>query len=776
MLKMDIYVLIRIEFLVAVVTAMFLVMFVLDIYRCRYCSSTITTVMHTVDDLSDQIVVYLMGAMQSACFTNPMFPVWAIVLVSLRSSLGYLSRYSIKDRERALKEVSNVINSIGSGVLNGMIGMEFAGPLWSLWAILQLRSIYRYFAHRRAVKSLWHGRSSEFFPEYLHMVDDNHHNQSSDFDNSKSYLVYGESNRKINIKRPRYVLHLDESDHASLIKLDNIWKCSKSLPSSSDICSYKDMSLAFSLSRLLRCRLEDVMLHSESISRTRNLITSEIIGDEHEKPDVEVVQAARRAFRILELEHAFVKDYFYTFYPMVFWRGLFSLSLSLLQSISAIVVALWLAADIRKVYKCTCKLLGKKTKKNIVAHCVGGNNIDVIITWVFIFFMIFKEVWEMLTYLLSNWTELLLVCKYVRNQRWCLGNEGLTKNLTSSSFTSKVADPWHGFIDQYEFLQSCTYKPTFWKLAHTVTLGVSPEKSDGKIPGDAIKIPECVKVAVLQELRRLNLTGHHPQRETRDTGHHPHRGTRNRFARYEWALLKLHTCSQAILVWHIATSLCEIKLAQDSDIDLSKPRCSSLPFLVDENTLLRGQLQTNYRTANSLSRYCAYLQVFQPELLPDSFTVPKVIFEKTIQYACEELKDCDKIQCRYLKLMAIAEEAVQDPEDGKLSMNIVQQGAILANDLIKHEDEENRWKILAEVWARLLVQIAPSWNAEAHQSKIQSGGEFITLLWALLWHCGIEKSSRWHEGNASKSNAQAPHVDSTETRNTQFVEEQTNAD
>uniref|UniRef100_A0A0A9A2P8 Uncharacterized protein n=1 Tax=Arundo donax TaxID=35708 RepID=A0A0A9A2P8_ARUDO len=699
--------------------------------------------------------------MQSAGFKNLMFPVWAIVLVSLRSSLGYLSRYSIMDRERRLTEVSNVIKSIGAGVLNGTSGLEFARPLWSLWAILQLRSMYRYFAHRRAVKSLWHGRSSEFLAEYLHTSEDNHHDQKNDFDYSQKYLIYGESNKQINIKRPRYVLDLD-NDHMTLITLDKIWKCSKPLLSSSNSCKFKDMTLAFSLSRLLRCKLEDVPLHSESIPRTRHLITSGIIGDQHAESDAEAV----RAFRILELELAFVKDYFYTFYPMVFWRGLFSLSLILLQSIATFAIAFWLALDIRKVYNLP-------EEEDYVVLRVRGCNVDVVITWVFLFFMMFKEVWEMVTYLLSNWTGLLLVCKYVRNQRWCLGNAGLTKNLTSSFFTSKVADPWHGRIDQHEFLQSCTYKPTFWKLVHTVTLGVTPDKSDGKIPGDAIKIPECVKAAVLQELRRLDLTGQHV-----------HRDSLNRFVRYEWALLKLHTCSQVILVWHIATSLCEVKLAQDNHIDLSKPgcsvwsylrkmgSCSSQTFLVDKNILQQGRLQTNYVTANSLSRYCAYLQVFQSELLQDSFCVPKVIFEKTLQYACEKLKGCDTTQSRYDTLKAIGKEAVQDSEHGKLSMNIVQQGAILANDLIEHEDEENRWEILAGVWAGLLVHIAPSWNAEAHKSKIQSGGEFITLLWALLWHCGIEKSSLWHEDNVSESKAQAPQEESTETRNTPFAEEQ----
>jgi hypothetical protein len=64
----------------------------------------------------------------------------------------------------------------------------------------------------------------------------------------------------------------------------------------------------------------------------------------------------------------------------------------------------------------------------------------------------------------------------------------------------------HGQIDQYQFLQSCTYKPTFWKLAHIVTLGVTPDKCNGKKSGGAIKIPECVKAAVLQELRCLDVS------------------------------------------------------------------------------------------------------------------------------------------------------------------------------------------------------------------------------------------------------------------------------
>ncbi|TVU00924.1 hypothetical protein EJB05_53655, partial [Eragrostis curvula] len=724
MLKQDTYVLIRIESLVALVTVMFLVMFILDIFRCRTGSSTITNIMKIVDGVSDQIVVYLIGAMQSAGFKNQLFPVWAIVLVSLRASLGYLSGYSIVDRERRITEVANVIKFIGAGVLNGTRALEFTKPLWLLWAILTLRSMYKFVAHGRAIESLWHGRSSEFLPEYLH-VEHSEQDQSDD-SRKKMYLVYGEANNKdIKIKKPGYNLHLEVTNQESLLTLHKI---NEMFPKSTNSSRYNDMSLAFALSRLLRCRLEDVPLHTESITMTRKLIISEIIKA---KPD--------EAFRILELELAFVRDYFYTLYPMVFWRGLFSLSLSLLQSIATFTVTIWLAVGIRKVYK--------PRKDNFVIW-VNGWNVDVVMTWVFMFFMIFKEAWEMVTYLLSNWTRLLLVCKYAQNQHWCITNTCLTEGLISSFFKSKIAKPWHGMINQYDFLNSCTYMPRCLKLAHTLSLGQTPEKYDGRKVGAAIKVPESVKEKILKKLH------HRVYPEFTSL-----RGSHNRFKRYQRGSLKMHTCSQIVLVWHIATRLCAIKLTQEKNVDLSKPGflnyvwsglkklwcCSSQSFLVDEKISLEVNLKTNYQIANSLSRYCAYLLVFRSELLPDSFSVPDAVFEDTLQLAQKKLKDCDSTLSRYTTLM----ETVQDNEGG--NFDILQQGAMLAKDLIDKEGQEKCWEILAAVWTDLLVDIAPSWNAEAHKHNLESGGEFITLIWALLWHCGIEKSGLSHEDNASEN-------------------------
>lgn len=76
---------------------------------------------------------------------------------------------------------------------------------------------------------------------------------------------------------------------------------------------------------------------------------------------------------------------------------------------------------------------------------------------------------------------------------------------------------------------------------------------------------------------------------------------------------------------------------------------------------------------------------------------------------------------------------------------IITMGARLGRLLIdatKHDDVA-RWELLAGVWADLLVHMAPSWNTEAHRRCLATGGEFITHIWAILCHCGVDKSDLW---------------------------------
>jgi hypothetical protein len=75
---------------------------------------------------------------------------------------------------------------------------------------------------------------------------------------------------------------------------------------------------------------------------------------------------------------------------------------------------------------------------------------------------------------------------------------------------------------------------------------------------------------------------------------------------------------------------------------------------------------------------------------------------------------------------------------------MLEKAAWIACHLIYHfRDPKVRWKVLAEVWADILVHTAPSWNAAAHKKCLATGGEFITHIWVILSHCNIQSSKRW---------------------------------
>lgn len=816
MLNKKIFILFRIEFLVVLVTLLFFVMFLMDFYRHIIHSTLMRSVFSVFDAVSDSIVLYLLGAMQAAPFKNQLFPVWALVLVNFRYSADYISGYGVPDSGgRRFIEWRNVLKLLGSAFLNWSRGSRFARPLWLLWALQMLRSWYRFYSHNLASKSVWHGGSSELVSEYMSANYKPSNPDSEDCDpgtmKGYNYLVCGESKQGMKLRKPQYALHIDYAnqprktqqtrrryaprenptnsprfaqERSPLITLDKIWRCLSRLLNNPKGNDGKVLSLAFALSRLLRCRFEDVTLQEYIFCINRQLV-KKIINENDGTDD---------AFSIMELQLALTNDYFNTRYPMVFWCGLLSFFMSLLPSVVTFGVVCWLGVDIRKIYK---------PPNGELANLVKGFNVDMIITWVFIVLMMIKEIWEIATYLFSDWMRLLLVCKYV--QRRDKSINGCMDHIIIQFFRSKVNKKWHGLIDQYAFVQSYDDRPRCWNHLHNLTTGLVPKKEDGAKLSSAIKVPDFVKQAVRNKLHIILMEAQgHSLPEVIKTLADVNSDRMEQLQQY-LPYFQLPTSSHIILVWHIATSLCEMELAEKHNVDLHKPGflcsllscftgcCSPQPYLMDVDeknkknmfswftnccpSQLNGnkkvsgklpdKLQETYITANSLSRYCAYLLVSKPDMIPDSFLVPKIVFQKAVKTARDGiLKYCDSLHSRHIKLKDEADKPIKysDNED------VLKQGAILGKKLLDQEHEEGRWEILAGVWAELLIHIAPTWNAEAHK-KCLSGGEFITHIWSLLWHCGIHKSSLWPTEDATQSNASAAHQDNNvKSDNEQAVE------
>lgn len=179
---------------------------------------------------------------------------------------------------------------------------------------------------------------------------------------------------------------------------------------------------------------------------------------------------------------------------------------------------------------------------------------------------------------------------------------------------------------------------------------------------------------------------------------------------FSWAC-RQETQTHTILIWHIATSYCEIA-PPELELGGSKDQ---------EDFLIQRDVGTK------LSRYCAYLVVFVPKLLPDHQWDTKTIFDEVDKEAREYLGGVKMLQEMYQVMKKL----------GELEETICVKGAKLGKLLETMTDYSTRWKVIADFWSEMILFVSPSENVRGHIERLTHGGEFITRLWALLTHAGI---------------------------------------
>ena len=138
--------------------------------------------------------------------------------------------------------------------------------------------------------------------------------------------------------------------------------------------------------------------------------------------------------------------------------------------------------------------------------------------------------------------------------------------------------------------------------------------------------------------------------------------------------------------------------------------------------------------ATKLSKYCA-LVAFAPKLLPDPAHNIEIIFYQIVAEARNKVKGCKKGICKDNSMKSICEKMLTSGKDGHEGD---EEGAVLAKHLLKGiNDNGLTWKILVELWAEMMLFVAPSDDETGHAEHLTVGGEFVTHLRALLSHAGI---------------------------------------
>lgn len=179
--------------------------------------------------------------------------------------------------------------------------------------------------------------------------------------------------------------------------------------------------------------------------------------------------------------------------------------------------------------------------------------------------------------------------------------------------------------------------------------------------------------------------------------------------------------TSCVTTWHTATWYCE---------QVEREREEQEEALTNKAETAAGERERNQdrsrnrRVANILSKYCIYLVVSAPELLPGLATETTFAmdsFAKEVM-AYRDYRNYGIHNPTFDWGMDIAKRLLSD--DPRLP------------DVTRRSDP---WETLAVVWVRLLLYAAPYGDGDAHMRHLAQGGEFITHLCALLYHLGIHE-------------------------------------
>eukprot|EP00267_Zea_mays_P044524 XP_020396721.1 uncharacterized protein LOC103631927 [Zea mays] len=298
---------------------------------------------------------------------------------------------------------------------------------------------------------------------------------------------------------------------------------------------------------------------------------------------------------------------------------------------------------------------------------------DYIITLLLLVIALIVELVHAAFYLASDWAQVSLATMYVKRYWY---------EISPSIFGTVIAflRSWVTFSGQ---LMRNRMKQ------HSVILGQRQQ--------DPVEVSDAVKIAVARSL--ISMYSGNPTNDVGETlqWQQDHR--------YSWALQGLSQL-EVMLIWHVATEYCDNSGARPAN-----------------------RRDDDRGAAVHLSRYCAYLIGSVPELLPyheaDIAELAEKVMKERKLFGFSDSVSHDRMR----NLQGTGEE--DNPR------KILQKGIKLGKQLERMADGD-RWKALQDFWAKTTIHAAKShYTTKQHMQHLESGGEFLTHIWALLAHAGI---------------------------------------
>ncbi|KAF8032378.1 hypothetical protein BT93_D1328 [Corymbia citriodora subsp. variegata] len=684
----------KIEFLACVTAFLLMLLTIFGTSRRQLNNQRLRSLLWAAYTLTSYLIVYTLGLMTEASFQNELLPVWAIFLMIFFGSSDSYSVHSLEDCERWKNYVwQYAIEITGVAFLFVMSGITL--PMIS---VLILCLIVPLKAFRRAASlkiASGYGRqmTTKLIADYM----STEHRSEGDLDpsqmrgykyvvrvgniNTLSLKMFKERQAAARWEAPDYGKPLEITDR--VVTIEKVWKCQGWLLRSGGgdkDSKLKDICLSFSFCKLLRIKFSDYSLTKQAHQKAWKLI-QHLYAEEN---------GSERLFRIVELELSFLFDIFYTKYPTIFQRFGWKIKvIELLLLVIGVPVTIGL---------CFPWYDSNGPQDEVQLATAGGLSIDFLVTILILLIFTCGELIQCFYMAVSDWAKVSLLCKYVRTN-WWQENRWMEK-LIGLICRTQLTEPWERKLHQFSLLESYDYTPPRWLYNIFTDFFMDPIR-DGQTQSPPAELVREVKEAVFRSL--MSNPGPLQNGEVSLI--------RNEVAHMLSWTLGLKTQTQVIIVWHIATSIFE------HEAPTTDPSSNS-HFLV----------------ATNLSKYLAYLVAFYPKLLPDHPYDSEYIFDGIVIEARHLLKGCKTLEERIKKLNKIGKTMDDN------TCKVIIQGVQLGQQLLDVENEPNFvWKVLAEFWAELMVYVAPSNNAIAQAQHLAMGGEFVTHLWALVSHAGIER-------------------------------------
>ncbi|KAJ1255587.1 hypothetical protein BS78_K184300 [Paspalum vaginatum] len=668
--------------------------------------------------------------------------IWMLLVELLRKKVDAVVAAMSSSRLRAVHQQQTLWDAIDQMVRIGWIGYlvysyvsGFRKPGFTiLWVLTLIKAAQRVAAVEVAKRSFAVGKNAQLVVGYTaQMLKEEvigvEQDSGSALLRKCRYAVMGEERLKTEAGPDGYQVERPESDEKTndLITVGHIWELaggSDDKPGDrllTDHPKLKDLCLAFALSKLLRARLENLLVDEGVVVKNRELIFRGLRGggdgghevDSSSNGDVDRSEDhAERAFHVIELELSLVMDYYHSMVPVVlcspwFLAGNYLIVFLIVVNQTIMVLKITGNGQLFPIIGCLARDLFTGPRRADLFRCLGRKvlktitimfaSLNILVSLMLVLTFVIMEAWELVVYVLSDWFLVSKLCEYARRPKW-QSSRWVRKAFRALLWVKRPGKGMRSTFNQVCVLDLRRHTP--WVMISKVLqqrfLGMS-----------SVPVPREVKHAVFRSLT-AKATGGEPLSKGMAALHRRGHGD------LEWAC-ESRSVTHVILVWHIATRLFEMKNA----------------------TAGVGSRSAEETVATTLSRYCAYLVACAPELLPENREGSQRVY-KSVKRALKLRRR--KSESRLDRVMR-KDGPDPDPDlDAAASM-----GGQLGTQLLEDcgfDDGDNvahGWALLAELWTELVLYIAPSEKIEVHAEALAQGGEFITLLWALATHAGITR-------------------------------------